>query len=259
MQDDVNCILRVLGWAAVRNAGFTQQNKKCAVCLIRLIVDMDAVSLKNLPLASKSTVNWLMEQFENAWSAKFYRSTRSFSASLYDYSGQSSFFIDISREGDVVTIKVHGKGVYARPGSKLSKEFRNIMMLMNDTESASKDLKGQVHEYVLLQAPVRLDERDEKPSDNTRTVSLLHEVIDTFPEMLEALQTTTLSGFIVRFDMGLSHLLFDKIAKSALGAIAEEIVRLPAAISINDSKFGQSFLNIFYDSDIVEKVHRGLF
>ena len=219
---------------------------------------MEAVSLKTLPVAPKSTVNWLMEKFENAWSAKFYRSTRSFAASLFDYSGESSFYIDVSREGDVVDIKVHGKGVFARPDSKLSKRFRDIMILMKDTESTSKDLKGSIHEYVLLTAPARLDGQNKKPVDNAYTVTLRHQVIDTFPEMLEAFQNTTLSGFVVRFDMGLTHLLLDKIAKTALRAIAEDIVRLPAAISLNDSKFGQNILNIFYDSDIVDKVHKGI-
>jgi hypothetical protein len=219
---------------------------------------MEAVSLKHLPVAPKSTVNWLMEKFESTWTAKFYRSTRSFTASLFDYSGQSSFFIEVSRESDVVAVKVHGKGVYARPGSRLSKEFMDVMTSMHDTESMSKDLKSSVHEYMLLTAPTRLDRRKQKPLDNAYTVSLRHEVIETFPEMLEALQTTTLSGFIVRFDMALAHVLLDKIAKSALGAIAEDIVRLPAAISVQDSKFGQSSMNIYYDSDIVSTVHKGI-
>ena len=200
-----------------------------------------------------------MEQFENAWSAKLHRSTRAFSASLQDYLGQTAFFIDVLREGDVITIRVHGKGVYARPGSKLSKEFRDIMIFMHDTESMSKDLKGAAHEYLLLSAPKRLDARKETPVDITHTVALRHEVIDDFSEMMEAVEQTTLSGFVVRFDMALSHVLLDKIAKTSLNLIAEEIVRLPAAISVYDSKLDQTSMRIFYDSDIAEQIHKDLF
>ncbi len=215
---------------------------------------MDSTDLSTLPLASKTAVDWLMSRFADLWSAKLRRSTDDFYASLHDYSGHTSFYIDLSREGYLVTVKVHGKGVFADPGSKLSEEFKQIITLMHETVPRARQLDAHL-EYYLLADPMRLDRNRLRPRVHAHTVMLRHRTIIEYPNMLHALQTETVSGFVVKFDMSLSDVVFDNALENALVRVAESIVRLPTAITIYDAEDGTNFTYVFWDAQIAEEIH----